>query len=49
MSQQINLLRPKDRTLGAAILAASVVGVALLGLIGYVQVLRMETTSCAKP
>jgi MSHA biogenesis protein MshI len=43
MSQQINLLRPKDRSTGAAIASLAVVGIAVVVLVGYHQFLRMET------
>lgn len=43
MSQQINLLRPKDRSARAAIAALAIIGVALVALVGYHQTLRMET------
>jgi hypothetical protein len=43
MSQQINLLRPKDRSTSAAIAGMAVVGAAVVGLLGYNLLLRTET------
>lgn len=43
MSQQINLLRPKDRSAGAAVWSLGIAGVLVLALGAYFQVLRSET------
>ena len=43
MSQQINLLRPKDRTATAAGMAAAALGIGLLMLLGVLHSVRSET------